>query len=106
MIRRTDRPINEVTLGDVLVDLSHDITTALTQGIDGTTWTPVPPQDEDAYQHGIADGVRWLLGALMVGAKNPEEVPLMDEHLETLQGVMHHFGEPAVMQAHLALKEV
>lgn len=95
----------EVSLEDVLVDVSHDIEAAMLGDAEGRNWTPVSADDSptDAYQHGVADGVRWLLGALMVGVEDPNKVPLTDEHLEMLAGVMYLFGERGVMRASLTL---
>jgi hypothetical protein len=89
------------SLGDVLVATSHDITDAMLDD-----WNPVSDDEspKDAYRHGVADGVRFLLASLMVGGQNPEEVPFTDDMLEMLEGVMFHFGERNNMKAVLSVE--
>lgn len=94
--------MTQVSVGDVTVDMSHDILNALQVN------PPVGVDENpaDTYRHGAADGIRWLLDTLMVGSANPNEVPVTDDMLETLAGVMVLFGERGTMRATLTLKEV
>lgn len=92
---------HQITLGDVLVDTSHDITDAMLGN-----WSPVPDDQSDAYRHGVADGVRFLLSALMVGNEDPEQVPMTDQLERQLEGVMYLFGERNNVKAVLAAEPV